>query len=364
MWKRASALKKFVSTRNPAYESREASKLSRLRDLTARTTFKLDSSKEPIGGDYAPSKAILLQTAISKTDLGIQRHGRECSRSRTFRRSRCQAYIIEQEIHLIFINFKLQFKMRFLSLSSAVAALASLAAAEELTTFSLVINRDGAIFTKVLTSTVGNTDIGYAQQYVTNTNIHVYTVGDAEASSSFWAYVNGATATESSSATSTAEATSSTEASSSEVTSAPESSEATTTSSSAAELTTETVVLYKNNHLFTKVVTNTVGIINPERAAASGNTNVLAYTVGDSSASASFYSALYEKTAAAQSSQASSSPAAVSSQASSSPAAVSSQSSAAASSSADIATYEGAAAQNVAMVGMGALLSGMAVLLM
>ncbi|KAH3659452.1 hypothetical protein OGATHE_006336 [Ogataea polymorpha] len=253
--------------------------------------------------------------------------------------------------------------MRFLSLSSAVAALASLAAAEELTTFSLVINRDGAIFTKVLTSTVGNTDIGYAQQYVTNTNIHVYTVGDAEASSSFWAYVNGATATESSSATSTAEATSSTEASSSEVTSAPESSEATTTSSSAAELTTETVVLYKNNHLFTKVVTNTVGIINPERAAASGNTNVLAYTVGDSSASASFYSALYEKTAAAQSSQASSSPAAVSSQASSSPAAVSSQSSAAASSSADIATYEGAAAQNVAMVGMGALLSGMAVLL-
>nr|AAQ14341.1 cell wall protein Cwp1p [Ogataea angusta] len=66
-----------------------------------------------------------------------------------------------------------------------------------------------------------------------------------------------------------------------------------------------------------------------------------------------FYSALYEKTAAAQSSQYSSSPAAVSS-----------RSSAAASSSAKIATYEGAAAENVAKVGMGALLSGMAVLLM
>ncbi|ESW98121.1 hypothetical protein KL918_004136 [Ogataea parapolymorpha] len=244
--------------------------------------------------------------------------------------------------------------MRFLSLSSALTALASLAAAADLTTFSLVINRDGAIFTKVLTSTIGNTDAGYAQQYVTNTNIHVYTVGDAQASSSFWAYINGATSTESSStATSTAVTTSSTGVTSSEVTSAPQSTEATATTSSAAELTTESVVLYKNNHVFTKVVTNTVGIINPGRAAASGNTNVLAYTIGDASGSAAFYSALYEKTAAAQSSQYSSSPAAVSS-----------RSSAAASSSAKIATYEGAAAENVAKVGMGALLSGMAVLLM
>ncbi|KAG7805918.1 hypothetical protein KL921_005231 [Ogataea angusta] len=239
--------------------------------------------------------------------------------------------------------------MRFLSLTSALAALASLAAAEELTTYSLVINRNGAVFTKVLTSTVGNTDLGYAAQYATDTSIHVYTVGDAEASSSFWAYVNGATSTESSStATSTAETTSTTEASSSEVTSTAESTEASATSSSAAELTTESVVLYKNNHLFTKVVTNTVGVENPEKAANAGNTNVLAYTVGDASASASFYSALYERTASAQSSYYSSG----------------SSSSAAASSAASVATYEGAAAETVARVGLGALLSGMAVLLM
>ncbi|ESX01748.1 hypothetical protein KL918_004715 [Ogataea parapolymorpha] len=84
--------------------------------------------------------------------------------------------------------------MKFLSLTAALTALASFAVAEDLTTYSLVIDRDGAIFTKVLTSTIGNTDAGYAQQYVTNTNIHVYTVGDAEASSSFWAYVSTATA--------------------------------------------------------------------------------------------------------------------------------------------------------------------------
>ncbi|KAG7806192.1 hypothetical protein KL921_004920 [Ogataea angusta] len=85
--------------------------------------------------------------------------------------------------------------MRFLSITAALTALASFAVAEDLTTYSLVIDRDGAIFTKVLTSTIGNTDAGYAEQYATDTSIHVYTVGDAEASSSFWAYVSTATAT-------------------------------------------------------------------------------------------------------------------------------------------------------------------------
>ncbi|ODV96260.1 hypothetical protein PACTADRAFT_49639 [Pachysolen tannophilus NRRL Y-2460] len=225
------------------------------------------------------------------------------------------------------------------TLAATLATFVSLAAADdELTTYSLVISRDGAIFTKVLTATVGVT-AAWAAAYATETDAEAYTVGDSAASASFW---GDSTATSSSSAsTSTSDSTSSI-TSSAETTSTAETS-ATASASSSEDLTSYSVVLYKNGNLFTKAVTSTIGVSNPE--ASEWPSTVLAYTVGDSSASSSFYSALSAL-------EASTSGAASSAY---------TTSAAAASTVATVSSYEGGA--TVAKVGIGALAAAAVALL-
>lgn len=111
--------------------------------------------------------------------------------------------------------------MQFSVLTSLAILATTVAAADELTTYSLVISRDNAVFTKVITSTIGVTNL-YAAQYHGDNAPQVYTVGNSAGSASFYnevaetsnePVVSSSISVETSAAIETTEATKSSEAS-------------------------------------------------------------------------------------------------------------------------------------------------------
>lgn len=79
--------------------------------------------------------------------------------------------------------------MQFSVITSLAIFAATIAAADELTTYSLVISRDDALFTKVITSTIGVTNL-YAAQYHGDNAPPIYTVGNTAGSASFYSEVS------------------------------------------------------------------------------------------------------------------------------------------------------------------------------
>lgn len=88
--------------------------------------------------------------------------------------------------------------------------------------YSLVVSRYGAFFTRIMTSTVGSS-IEWVNQYLTDSNIVAYTIGDSSASVSFYSRLSNQSPVETStdaSATGSSTASSASSASSDESSSA------------------------------------------------------------------------------------------------------------------------------------------------
>ncbi|KAG7878401.1 hypothetical protein KL905_004259 [Ogataea polymorpha] len=131
--------------------------------------------------------------------------------------------------------------MKFQNLASVLAlsglsmgATSTDTASAAVTTYSLVISRYGAFFTKVMTSTVGQS-IDYVDQYLSDSNILAYTIGDSSGSAAFYSRASVLSSESSASAAKAeATATTTTESSSSEEETSTSASETSTESSSSS----------------------------------------------------------------------------------------------------------------------------------
>ncbi|KAG7816686.1 hypothetical protein KL928_004728 [Ogataea angusta] len=132
------------------------------------------------------------------------------------------------------------YTMKFQNLVSALAlsglsmgATSTDTASAAVTTYSLVISRYGAFFTKVMTSTVGQS-IDYVDQYMSDSNILAYTIGDSSGSASFYSRASVLSSESSASAASASATATTTESSSSEEETSTSASETSTESSSSS----------------------------------------------------------------------------------------------------------------------------------